>query len=231
MTSAFISEIYASVQGEGPYAGERQVFVRLAGCPLRCAYCDTPESLTARGHERWTIEKALARVLSVARLKKIKTVSVTGGEPLAQPLFVKEFLAALKMRKFRTYLETAGVHPDALKSVIKNADVVSMDMKLPSATGSGHWRKHADFLKAGRGKIFVKIVIEKKSTLSEVVRAVGMLSRVRPSPALVLQPATPIEGQVEGPSAEQVADAYAAAAAKLPRVSVIPQQHKLWGVR
>ncbi len=231
MTTAFISEIYASVQGEGPYAGERQVFVRLAGCPLRCSYCDTPGSLTARGHKRWTVDEAMAKTISMARPKSIKTVSVTGGEPLAQPLFLAQFLTALKKRKFRTYLETAGVHPKALAVVVRNTDVVSMDMKLPSATGKIFWKEHAAFLKAGHGKIFVKVVIEKKSKPAEIKKAVALLLKARPAPLLVLQPATPIEGQVSAPSPEQVASAYELASGKLPSVLVMPQQHKFWGAR
>ena len=84
-------------------------------------------------------------------------------EGFAQALFRLEFIAALKKRKFRTYLETAGVHPKALASVARHVDVVSMDMKLPSATGKVFWKEHGAFLRAGRGKIFVKVVIEKKS--------------------------------------------------------------------
>ena len=43
---ANVSEIFVSFQGEGVHAGRRQLFVRFGGCPLRCRYCDTPESLT-----------------------------------------------------------------------------------------------------------------------------------------------------------------------------------------
>lgn len=229
--SAFISEIYASVQGEGPHAGERQVFVRLAGCPLRCSYCDTPGSLTARGHKRFSVDEALAKIIAAARPKSIRTVSLTGGEPLAQPLFVGALFKELKKRKFRTYLETAGIHANALASVARFTDVVSMDMKLPSATGKSLWKEHAAFLKAGRGKIFVKIVIEKKSKPSEIMKAVDILSKSRPTPLLVLQPATPIEGQTSAPSPDQIADIYAMANRRLPRVLVMQQQHKFWGAR
>lgn len=231
MKTAFISEIYASVQGEGPYTGERQIFVRLAGCPLRCNYCDTPGSLTAKGHERWTIEEALGEIGRLARREGTRTVSVTGGEPLAQPLFLRDLFRKLKKGKFRTYLETAGVHPAALRSLISSVDTVAMDMKLPSATGKDFWKEHEAFLKAGGKKIFVKVVIEKNSKPGEIKKVIDILARRRTPPLLVLQPATPIAQQVKGPSLDQVADAYAAAAARLSRVLVMPQQHKIWGAR
>lgn len=173
----------------------------------------------------------MAQVLRLARRRSIRTVSVTGGEPLTQPLFLKDFLRELKKRKFRTYLETAGIHPDALRTVVGYVDVVSMDMKLPSATGKGYWKEHAAFLKTGGKKVFVKIVLEMKSKQAEIKKALKILSPARPAPLLVLQPVTPIPGQVKGPSADQVADAYALASRALPRVLVIPQQHKLWEAR
>ncbi len=231
MISAPISEIYASVQGEGPYAGERQIFVRLAGCPLRCRYCDTPDSLVSRGHPRQTVAQVASSVVALRRRSRANTVSVTGGEPLIQPAFLKELFSRLKKLKFRTYLETAGIHPKALVSVIDAVDVVSMDVKLPSAIGRSMWRDHAEFLKVGADKIFVKIVIDNKSTLSEIKRAVLLLRALRRPPLLVLQPATAILRQVEAPSVDQIADAYAEASSRLPRVLVMPQQHKIWSVR
>ena len=45
-SGANVSELFVSFQGEGVHAGRRQAFVRFGGCPLRCRYCDTPESLT-----------------------------------------------------------------------------------------------------------------------------------------------------------------------------------------
>src|SRR5438045_4116988 len=113
MTSAFVTEIYSTVQGEGPYAGERHVFLRLAGCPLRCDYCDTPGSLSAQGHARRGASDVAADIIAMAKRDAIATVSVTGGEPLAQAPFLQSLFPALKNAGLRIYLETAGVHPEA----------------------------------------------------------------------------------------------------------------------
>jgi organic radical activating enzyme len=231
VNSTHISEIYTSVQGEGPFTGEKQIFVRLAGCPLRCDYCDTPSSLIARGHPRLSVAEALKRTLAERRTHRAQTVSLTGGEPLAHVGFLKEFIPALKKKKFRVYLETAGVHPKNLKAVVKNCDVVSMDMKLPSAIGRAYWNEHAEFVAAGGDKVFVKVVIERHSKPDELKRVVDILSRRARPPLLVLQPVTPEAAGIEAPSEKQLADFYAMASKKLPRVLVMPQQHKLWGVR
>lgn len=230
MTSAYISEIYASYQGEGPYTGEPQIFLRLAGCPLRCNYCDTPESLTARGHKAMTIETALHKVSALSRAKRIRTVSVTGGEPLAHVHFLKELLPRLK-KKWNTYLETAGVHPDALGQVVKYCDVIAMDIKLPSATGQVFWNEHKKFLNVGGAKIFVKVILEKKSKLAEIKKAVALVKGAPGKPRLILQPVTPMPPAIQSPSPDLVSTAYQHASSQLKNVLVMPQQHKLWSVR
>ncbi|HEX7575638.1 MAG TPA: 7-carboxy-7-deazaguanine synthase QueE, partial [Candidatus Methanoperedens sp.] len=49
---AYINEIFNSIQGEGPYAGTRQVFVRFEQCQLHCEYCDTPQTRSVSGSSR-----------------------------------------------------------------------------------------------------------------------------------------------------------------------------------
>lgn len=231
MNSAPVSEIYASVQGEGPYTGERQIFVRLAGCPLRCRYCDTPESLVAKGHPRFTVDQVVAKILKLRGRTNIQTVSITGGEPLVYVRFLEELLPKLKKKKLKIYLETAGVHPQSLEQVVSNVDVISMDMKLPSATGRFFWKEHKKFLKVGGKKIFVKVVLERMSKMSEVKKVVSILIALKKSPTLVLQPVTPLSSPKEAPTTDQIAQAYGWAASKLAHVLVMPQQHKIWSVR
>lgn len=76
-----INEIFRSIQGEGPYAGQQAVFLRLTGCNLRCTKCDT-----AYAFEEGTQMDALAVIaeLKAQRADEVKYVVVTGGEPLLQ---------------------------------------------------------------------------------------------------------------------------------------------------
>jgi organic radical activating enzyme len=228
LSDAFVSEIYASVQGEGPWTGERHIFLRLAGCPLRCDYCDTPGSLSAAGHPRRRAADVAADVTALARREAIDTVSVTGGEPLAQAAFLTELLPLLKTEGLRIYLETAGVLPDGLAAVIDHCDVVSMDIKLPSATGKSWWDAHARFLDISGTKAYAKLVVERHTPADEINRAIDLLAAARPVPVLVLQPVTARPPAVLAPSATVLQAAFQAAARRLPRVIVLEQQHKLW---
>lgn len=228
--NAYISEIYASIQGEGPYTGEPQIFLRLAGCPLRCDYCDTPASLTAKGHPQKTSKRVRDEIVKLARKNNIQTISVTGGEPLAQVGFLKELFPLLKKAGLRIYLETAGVHHKALSDVIRWVDVISMDIKLPSAVQKIFWSEHQKFLSIGAKKLFVKIVVEDKTKDAEWNRALSLVRKTHPQPLLVIQPATP-QGPAKPPKALRLGTLYQIACRSLRHVLVMPQQHKVWGVR
>jgi 7-carboxy-7-deazaguanine synthase len=96
-----ISEIFLSLQGETSTVGLPTVFVRLTGCPLRCGYCDTAYAFS--GGEGMTLEDILARVRELG----VGRVTVTGGEPLAQPDCLN-LLTALCDGGFAVSLETSG---------------------------------------------------------------------------------------------------------------------------
>ena len=94
--SVRVSEIFTSIQGEGASAGVPSVFVRLQGCSVGCAWCDTKYSWDARGGD----EIALSTLLDRAKREGIASVVVTGGEPLEHPTFAPlvEGLAGLGLR-------------------------------------------------------------------------------------------------------------------------------------
>lgn len=119
-----ISEIFYSLQGEARTVGFPTAFVRLTGCPLRCGYCDTTYAF--HGGEWLTFDAILARVADYAP----RFVTVTGGEPLAQP-GCRALLARLAEQGYEVSLETSGALDiagiDARVSVV-------MDLKTP---GSG----------------------------------------------------------------------------------------------
>jgi len=231
LTSAYISEIYPTIQGEGPYTGERQLFLRLAGCPLRCNYCDTPDSLMVNGTPSRNTEEILHQVLTMCRNETIDTVSITGGEPLSQIHFLKTLLPLFRQNQLRTYLETAGVHPEALIEIVDFCDVIAMDLKMPSATGRRFWDEHRRFLEIGKDKIFVKVVIEQKTQLDEIKIATSLLMNIENPPLLVLQPVTPQANGIMAPSQEKMNNILAYTRSRLPRVHIMPQQHKIWAFR
>ena len=96
-----VTEVFLSLQGETSRAGLPTVFVRLAGCPLRCRWCDTPYSF--HGGESVPLATLLARVADYG----VPAVCVTGGEPLAQK-HSAALLAGLCDAGHSVSLETSG---------------------------------------------------------------------------------------------------------------------------
>lgn len=125
-TSLRITEIFHSIQGESSSMGRPTTFVRLTGCPLRCQYCDTAYAFT--GGEVMTAEAVLQRV----RALPARCVTVTGGEPLAQP-GVHPLMTALCDDSYRVSLETGG----ALDvSDVDDRVTIVMDLKTPGSLES-----------------------------------------------------------------------------------------------
>lgn len=119
-----ITEIFLSLQGETTFAGLPTVFVRLTGCPLRCGYCDTAYAFSGGS------SMALADILGEVAGFGVEHVTVTGGEPLAQPA-VHDLLKGLCDGGYRVSLETSG----ALEVSRVDPRVVKiLDIKTP---GSG----------------------------------------------------------------------------------------------
>lgn len=119
-----ITEIFYSLQGEARTVGRPTVFVRLTGCPLRCTWCDSAYAF--QGGTTWPEEKVLAEVASFGP----QYVTVTGGEPLAQPECLS-LLEKLCDAGYEVSLETSGALAiDAVDTRV----VKVMDLKAP---GSG----------------------------------------------------------------------------------------------
>lgn len=97
-----IVDLFYTIQGEGPYNGMPAVFVRLAGCNLRCTWCDTDFETGAKVHE---LDDLVAHVVNEAG-GRTKLVVITGGEPMLQNIvpLIKE----LSRRRYRVQIETAG---------------------------------------------------------------------------------------------------------------------------
>ena len=103
-TTLRITEIFLSLQGEANTVGYPTVFVRLTGCPLRCQYCDSAYAFSGGQIE------TLADIVDQVASYNVSRVTVTGGEPLAQP-GVFALMNALVDRQFSVSLETSGALP------------------------------------------------------------------------------------------------------------------------
>ncbi|MCG6552426.1 MAG: radical SAM protein [Candidatus Magnetominusculus sp. LBB02] len=125
-----VCETFTSIQGESSYAGLPCTFVRLAGCNLRCTYCDTKYAY--EGGTAMTIDQIIAQVVSAST----PLVEITGGEPLLQKetVVLAEKLCAMGLRcliETNGSVDIAGIVGIPLVTAI-------MDIKTPSSGMSGH---------------------------------------------------------------------------------------------
>lgn len=242
---AYISEIFSSLQGEGIYLGVRQVFLRFSGCNLNCSYCDTSYARVKSNfcyvekkpgkkdfdklNNPLSLKEVLQRVKNLSKVLP-HSISITGGEPLLQVEFLKVMLPRLKENNFKTYLETNGTLPSALRSVIKYLDIIALDFKLPSTTKDKDCSaENLKSLKIGREKdIFVKIVISSDTTVSDLRRALRGIKKVDVNIPLVLQPVTPTTKIEIPPSIDFLLYLQEISKNYLSSVRIIPQIHKIW---
>ena len=229
-----ISEIFSSLQGEGPYLGVQQIFVRFGRCNMHCGYCDELDKMKSGAFDVMPMDSLLE---SIAQFEKDKgphhSVSLTGGEPLFYAPFLRTFLPELKSRGFTTYLETNGTLPGALASVIDFCDIIAMDIKPPSSTGDkDFWDEHEAFLKiASQKDVFVKVVVTPETKAEEIRLSAEITARSNPKSPFIFQPLSDPFG-INSKSLELIETEFLSIArAHLEDVRVIPQMHKIWGVR
>jgi len=219
-----ISEVFESIQGEGIYLGERQIFVRLFGCNLDCKFCDTK----LNGFKQYQPQELLQEIKTFR--DKYHSVTFTGGEPLLQKDFLKEVLFLTRRAGFANYLETNGTLPEALKEVIEYVDIVAMDLKLPSSTGlKPFWDAHREFLKISSEKeVFLKAVICQSTQEQDLRQAISIIKEINPAVVLVLQPDSSQDYRL----IKEKIDTFSEICTEENIVTcILPQVHKLAGVK
>lgn len=230
MKTARIIEVFRSIQGEGRYAGLPQVFVRLFECNMHCVWCDTPHSIGdgKREYKEIDIQALLSQVEGL--FEGCHSVSITGGEPLLQDEFLQDFCRALKKSKKKVYVDTNGTLPLALKRMIKDVDIIAMDLKLPSSTkDKAYWKEHLEFLRIARRKeVFIKLVVSLETKADEIIKAAKLVASVDPKILLILQPNYL---DLKKGVVEQCLVHQQACARYLKDVRIMPQVHKFMKLR
>ena len=216
-----IKEIFASIQGEGPFIGYRQLFVRFCGCNLNCSFCDTDYDTV--NSKQYTVEEL---VEEVKKHSDCHSVSLTGGEPLLNTGFLKEFLPQCPLP---VYLETNATLAGELGEIIDYIDFVSADIKLPSCTGgSAYWNEHDEFFKkACHKELFAKIVFDENITEEEIKQSAKLGAKY--GIELILQPKN--TNEFVKPDMDFVNKIFSRFLEKYKKVRVIPQVHKILEVR
>lgn len=216
----FVKEIFESIQGEGPYIGINQLFIRFSDCNLHCRYCDTDfkSKLTA-----YTKEDLLKEI---EKYKNIHSISFTGGEPLVNADFLAEILPYIK---HKIYLETNGTLYNELKKIIDYVDIIAMDIKVPSATGMPElFDKHEEFIKIGTEKeLFLKVVFNEKITEDEINKISSLASKYKLQ--IILQPESKNDSIKN--NADTIRTIFYKFINKYENIRLIPQVHKFLNVR
>jgi 7-carboxy-7-deazaguanine synthase len=182
-----ISEIFYSLQGEGFFAGVPSVFLRLAGCPLRCRWCDTKYAWDQAAGTTYSI----AKIVEIVQKWPCKFVVITGGEPMINSDLPK-LVQALKANGKHITIETAGIAymPDML------CDLMSMSPKLSNSTPSDaeltavHEDSRLDVAVLreliDNYKYQLKFVVDSQSDLYEIQQTIEEIGNVDSSKVMLM---------------------------------------------
>ena len=128
----YLIEIYKSVQGESSFAGRPCIFVRLAGCNLRCSWCDSEYTFT--GGYKLSEDQVVAEI---EKLAPVKLIEFTGGEPLLQERELIPLIQRLLAQGYELMIETSGERPvDSLPKAVHKI----VDVKCPGSGESARFR-------------------------------------------------------------------------------------------
>jgi 7-carboxy-7-deazaguanine synthase len=226
MLRAKIAEVFFSIQGEGIYAGTGHVFIRFFGCNIKCRYCDT----NINSFKEYSVAELSAKVSGLGKKHRAMYLSLTGGEPLLQADFIKQFLKTFKSNKMRIYLETNGLLRAEFLKIKHLVDIVAMDFKIPSATGlHDFWTEHLQFLKSCKAKqVFVKAIVGLETKAAEIETAAKLIAKINNTIPLVLQPS---HTELSQELIKEAGFWQTKARKYLSDVRIVPQMHKLIGVR
>ena len=217
---AKVKEIFKSIQGEGPYCGYKQLFIRFCGCNLNCGYCDTKFDTTN------SKDYSISSLLSICnQADDCHSISLTGGEPLIHSDFLKELLPLCKKP---IYLETNATLFENLNSVIDYISYVSADIKLPSATNlEPQWENHDNFFEiASKKELFAKIVFNNNIKDFEIEQAAALCCKY--NIPLILQPM--MENSALSVSPKFMQNTMNKFLTKYKNIRLIPQIHKFINV-
>ena len=227
-----IIEIFSSFQGEGVLIGQRQIFVRFAGCNLNCDYCDTKHSISKKEGMLMTPEEVVSKIESILT-PDCHTISFTGGEPSLYPEFINE---VSKLTDLDIMLETNGTLPANI-DLIDNLDIVSLDIKLKEQF-KGHFDediflneiKSLNLLIEKSINVYCKVVILpslKIESFEEVIKKIDEEIIDENNIQFIIQPSSPLN---EWSNLSERLFEFSEIVGKYFEVSTIPQIHKILNI-
>ncbi|MGB0855879.1 MAG: 7-carboxy-7-deazaguanine synthase QueE [Nitrosopumilus sp.] len=229
-------EIFTSVEGEGILYGTKTLFVRLAGCPFTCFYCDTKESLPLDSGTEYTTEEANQLIDSNLKNQTYK-VNFTGGDPLIQHKAVALLAKHIQDKKIPTYLESSCFDINRFNYVLPFIDIVKIEFKTKDSefVDSKHYEKLISHtMKCLKSSVnakkttYIKIVVSSKTHLNEFQELTNQIFHIISNndiDGFIIQPTYGISE----PTLDLLLDLYDIVYPHYVDVKVVPQLHKFIG--
>jgi len=229
-------EIFTSVEGEGILYGTKTLFVRLAGCPFTCFYCDTKESLPADSGTEYSIDDATKLIDSNLKNQTYK-VNFTGGDPLIQHEAVALLAKHIQNKKIPTYLESSCFDIDRFDHVLPFIDIVKIEFKTKDSEFVdskhyenliGHTMKCLESSIKSKKTTYIKIVVSSKTQpdeFTDLVKDIFNIVSKDNIDGFIIQPTYGISE----PSLDLLLELYDLVYPHYIDVKVVPQLHKFIG--
>lgn len=229
-------EIFTSVEGEGILYGTKTMFVRLAGCPFTCFYCDTKDALPMDSGTEYTIDEA-CKLIDKNLEKNTYKVNFTGGDPLVQHEAVIEMAKHVRQKSIPTYIESSCFDYQKFSHILPHIDFVKIEFKTQDSefVEEKHYEKLLDnafeCLKSSttnRKKTYIKIVVSSKTKLepfTELVNRIFKTVSIDDLSGFIIQPTYGIAE----PSLNSLMDLYDIVYPFYKEVRIVPQLHKFIG--
>jgi len=235
---AKLSEIFTSIEGEGILFGTKTMFVRLAGCPLKCYWCDTPYALPMDSGVDYPIDE-VKEIISKRLQPNTYKVNFTGGEPLVQYQVVIELAKFVRQKGLRIYLESACYDAVRFAKVLPYVDLCKVEFKLRDSKVVNEnqyynlLKNELDCLKQSVRSCktsYIKVVVTNSSNLNEfkeIVHEVFRMAKPSELAGFIIQPSY----TVDEPTLDVLFGFYDAVYPLFDQVRVVPQLHKIMGAR
>ena len=229
-------EIFTSIEGEGILYGTKTLFVRLAGCPFTCFYCDTKESLPLDSGKEYTIEEA-CKLIDFNLKNQTYKVNFTGGDPLIQHNAVAELARYVQTKKIPTYLESSCFDSDRFNHVLPFFDIIKIEFKTKDSdfVDIKHYERLMESaikcLKlsvASKKTTYIKIVVSSKTSLKDFTDLINKIFNTiskKEINGFIIQPTYGISE----PSLNLLLNLYDIVYPYYIDVKVVPQLHKFIG--
>jgi organic radical activating enzyme len=232
-----LSEIFTSIEGEGIFFGTKTLFIRMAGCHLKCYWCDTDYALPMNSGNSYSINE-VKKMIKEKLTKNTYKINFTGGEPLIQYDTVKNLARFVKEELgLRTYIESSCYDFNRFGQVLPYFDICKIEFKMKDSKVvkneyyNNLLKNEMECLKMAikNNKItFIKIVVSNYTDINEFSELRDIIFSTINAESLagfIIQPTT----KIDEPTVDSLLKFYDLIYPKYNNVRIIPQLHKIIG--